>query len=244
MSSEAVGGYGRAHGWGAKRFRSGSKSPARKVSKYVTKRQLPALVMEAVNKKAETKHKFHEFKSATADNTGTVYHLSSIDDGVNDLERVGENIMVTGVDISGYFNNDETNETSLCRLIVFRAREAVPSTPSPSLILATIGDTRTPVSLYNIDNIHIGVPGSNRAEPAYTIFYDKVFAVGDEGGNVTKKPFRVSIRLKRPLPCNFIGNEDTDEGPGQWYMMWVSNVTAPSTTVQLNADARIYYTDV
>lgn len=200
--------------------------------------------MEAVNKRAETKHKFHEFKSATADSTGTVYHLSSIDDGVNDLERVGENIMVTGVEVSGYFNSDETNESVLARLIVFRAKEAVPSTPSPGLVLTTIGDVRTPVSLYNIDNINIGVPGSNRGEPAYQIFYDKVFAIGDEGGAVTKKPFRVNIKLRKPMPCNFIGNEDTDEGPGQWYMMWVSTIAAPTTTCQLNADARIYYTDV
>lgn len=239
-----VGGQGRLFGW---KKRSRSKSPAKgsKMAKYVTKASLPKQVMTIVNQRAELKHFFHEFKSQTADNTGTVYHLSQFDDGTLDKERVGENVMICGVDVSGFFNCDEANETVIARLIVFRANEAVASTPSPGSILTTIGDVRTPVSLYQVDNIDIGVGGyKNRGKPAYTIFYDKIIPVGDEGGNETKKVFNVRVRLRTPLPCQFIGNEDTDEGPGQWYMMWCSSNTSPATTCQLNADARIYYTDV
>lgn len=237
----SVGGRGRLFGW--KRRRMGSKSPGRK-SKYVTKRELPSLVMPIVNKRAELKHIFHEFKSATCDSTCAVYHLTNLDDGVNGSERVGENIMVAGIDMSGFFNSDEGTEATVARLIIFRANEAVPSTPAPSSILTTIGDNRTPVSLYNVDNHRIGIPGSNRASPAYTVYYDNILVLEDENSAASKKLFNVKIRLPKPLPCQFIGAEDTDEGPGQWYALYCSNVSAPSTTVQMNADARLYYTDV
>lgn len=245
--SNAAGGYGSGWKWSAKRGRS--KSPARGRSKspvrqYVTKRQLPSLVMKAVNKKAETKHLHHTFASAVADQTGTVYHVTAVPDGILPQERIGDNIMVTGLEFGGYFNNDETAESVLCRFIVFRCNEAVPSAPAPNLLLAptSVGTTRIPVCLYNPLNVAIAAAGSNNSKPAYTIFYDKTFGMSDEGSSVTKVPFRVNIKLPRPLPTNFIGATPTDEGVGQWYILYCSsNGTA---TVQLNGDFRVYYTDV
>lgn len=248
MSNSAGGsGYGNGWKWGAKRARS--KSPARGKSKspsrnYVTKRQLSSLVPKIMNKKAEGKHLHHTFASAVADQTGTLYHVTAVDDGVLPLERVGNNIMVTGLEFGGYFNNDETAESVLCRFMVFRANEAVPSTPAPNLILATgsVGTTRIPTCLYNPLNMPTGPAGSNNGKPAYTVFYDKTFGMSDEGSSVTKVPFRVNIKLAKPMPCNFVGTEDTDEGVGQWYILYCSSNA--TTTVQLNGDFRVYYTDV
>jgi len=247
MSNSAGGsGYGSGWKWSTKRGRS--KSPARGKSKspsrqYVTKRQLSSLVPKIMNKKAEGKHIHHTFASATADQNGTVYHLTKIDDGVLPEERVGNNIMVTGFEFGGYFNNDETAESVLCRFMVFRANEGLTATPAVNQILATgsVGTTRVPTCLYNPLNLPTGPAGSNNGKPAYTVYYDKTFGMSDEGSSVTKVPFRVNIKLPRPLPCNFTGIEDTDEGPGQWYCLYCSSNA--TTTVQLNGDFRVYYTD-
>jgi len=238
------GGGGRNWSWGGKkRSRSKSKSPGRK-SQYVTKRQLPAMVMKTVNKKAEMHHFFHEFKSAVADYDGDVYHLSNIPDGVLDKERLGENVMVAGIEMSGFFNNDDTDEAVVARVIIFRANEAVSSTPTPAQVLATVGDIRAPVSLYNVDNTRIGQPGSNRATPAFSIFYDQVIAIGDQGSTISKVPFKANIKLSKPLPAQWIGAAATDTGPGQWYLLYLSSAASAVTSCQMNADARIYWTDV
>lgn len=239
------GGHGRQWKWnGNKRSRSGSKSPRRSRSPYVTKRQLPSMVMKTVNKRAEMHHFFHEFKSSVADYDGDVYHLSNIPDGVLDKERVGENVMVAGVELSGYFNNDDTDEAVVVRVIIFRANEALSATPSPNQVLATTADVRAPVSLYNVDNTRIGQPGSNRAMPAFSIYYDKIIAIGDQGSTISKVPFKANIKLDKPLPCQFIGAAATDIGPGQWYLLYLSSAATAVTTCQMNADARIYFTDV
>lgn len=242
-----VGGSGRGWGWKGKRGRS--KSPgkwrsSKMYTKYVTKAQLAKKVMAIVNKKAETKHHFHEFKSSTADQACTVYHMTSINDGVQAGERIAENIMVTGIDVGGYFNSDEGTEAVLARLIVFRANESLSATPSAASVLATVNDARAPVSLYAVDNVDIGPGGSNRTKSIFSIYYDKTFAIADENGGFSKIPFRVNIRLPTPLPCNFVGETSGDEGAGQWYMLWCSTIASGTTTCQLNADARVYYTDV
>jgi len=249
MSNEyRTGGNGRAWPWTYKRRgRFSTKSPARKkksMSQFVTKRQLPSMVMKTVNKKAEIKHFFHEFKSAVADQDGDVYHLSNISEAVGTDDRIAKNIMVTGIEVGGFFNNDEANESALARLIIFRANEALSTTPSPNQILTTLGDIRAPVSLYNVDNTMLGPPGSNRAMPAFTIYYDNWVSIGDEGGSVTKQIVKANLKFDKPLPCQYIGAAGTDEGPGQWYMLYCSSIAAGTTTCQWNADVRIYYTDV
>jgi len=100
------------------------------------------------------------------------------------------------------------------------------------------------VSLYNVDNTRIGQPGSNRAAPAFSIFYDQVIAIGDQGSTISKVPFKVNIKLSKPLPAQWIGAASTDTGPGQWYLLYLSSAASAVTTCQMNADARIYFTDV
>lgn len=245
MSVSAGGsGYGNGWKWGAKRGRSKSpswrkKSPSRQ---YVTKRQLTRLVPKIVNKNAEQKHIHHTFASVVADQNGAVYHISKLDDGVLQEERVGLGAMITGFDFGGYFNNDETNESVLCRFIVFRCNEALTATPAVSDVLnsVSVGTTRVSTCLYNIFNIP--PKGANSGPAKFTVFYDKTFGMSDEGSSVTKIPFRVNIKLAKPLACMFTGIEDTDEGPGQWYLLYTS--TNATTTVQMNGDARLYFTDV
>lgn len=228
--------------------RARSKSPRRprskSPSKWVTRKELPAVIMRTVNKKAETKHFFHEFKSVVADEVGAVYHLTKIDDGVLKDERVGAQVMITGVDMGAFFNSDHTAESSLCRVIIFRANESLTSTPTPSEILTTVGDQRIPVSLYNVNNTAIGYNGGNRTKPRFTVYFDKLVGMSDEGSSLTKVPLKANIRLPTPLPCEFTGPEDTDEAAGQWYMLYCSSQPTGNVTVQLNADVRIYYTDV
>jgi len=148
------------------------------------------------------------------------------------------------VDLGGRRNIKKNTEAVLARLIVFRANESLSATPSAASVLATVNDARAPVSLYTVDNVDIGIPGSNRAPSIYTIWYDKTFAIADENGGFSKIPFRVSIRPPSPLPCNYVGTTSGDEGAGQWYMLWCSTIASGTTTCQLNADARVYYTDV
>lgn len=245
MSNSAGGsGYGNGWKWGRKRGRSKSPGRAKSPSKYVTKAQFKSMVTKVMNKNAEGKHIHHTFASASADQNGTVYHLTKVDDGILPEERIGNNIMVTGVEFGGYFNNDETAESVLCRFMIFRCNEGLTATPAPSDILATgsVGTTRAPTCLYNPLNLATGPAGSNNAKPAFTVFYDKTFGMSDEGSSVTKVPFRVNIKLPRPLPTNFAGPEDTDEGVGQWYLLY--NSSNATTTVQLNGDFRVYYSDV
>jgi len=103
-----------------------------------------------------------------------------------------------------------------------------------------VGTTRVSTCLYNIFNIP--PKGANSGPAKFTVYYDKTFGMSDEGSSVTKIPFRINIKLAKPLACMFTGIEDTDEGPGQWYLLYTS--TNATTTVQLNGDARLYFTDV
>jgi len=222
-----------------------SKSPWRRrsMARYVTKTALPKQVMEIVNSRAEVKHKFHEFKSAVADNSCTVYQLSNISDGVSIQERVGENIMCTGVDVWGFWNNDDTDENVVCRFLVFRYNSQHIATPTAAEVLSTVGDNRTPNSLYFIDNVLPGRPGANKPQSPITILHDETVVVGDQGSGMSKQAFRATKRWK-PFPINFQNIASSDEGPGQVYLLYCSNVSSPATYVQFNADARLYYTDV
>lgn len=244
MSVE-LGGKGSWFGWKGREKRSRSKSPGKgkSVSRYITRRELPRVIMRAINKRAENKHWVHEFASALADENGAVYHLSNIDDGVGSTERVGRNIMVTGFDLAGFFNSDHTAESVLCRIMIVRCNERITSTPAITDVLRSSATVRTPTQLYNVDNVQVGVPGANNSLAKFSIYYDKLVGMSDEGSSLTKVPFKTAIRLPTPMPCEYTGPEDTDEGAGQWYLIYCSSQPTGNTTCQLNADCRIYYTD-
>lgn len=233
--------------WGAKRktmWRSKSPSKKRSMTKYVTKAGLTKKVMEIVNSNAEVKHKFHEFKSAVADNACTVYQLSNISDGATIQERIGEQVMCTGCDIWGFWNNDDPDENVVARFIIFRYNSQHIATPTAAEVLATVGDNRTPNSLYFVDNVLPGPKTANRPALApITILHDETVVVGDQGSGMSKQAFRATKRWK-PFPIQWQNIASSDEGPGQVYLLYCSNVSSGTTSVQFNADARIYFTDV
>lgn len=233
-------------GWpfkGASRTRSKSAGRRKTTSRYVLKSSLPKQVMNIVNQKAEIKHKGHEYKSLAADSDGDIVHVSDISDGAAVTERIGENIMVAGYDLWGFWNNDDTTETAVCRIILFRYNHQHITTPPVSEVLAITADNRAPNSLYNTDYTGVGSKGSNNNVPAITILHDETVCVGPQGVGSSKAAFRITKRWK-PWICKYGSVASTDEGPGQLYVLYNSNVTAPATTCQLNAVGRVYFTDV
>lgn len=233
-------------GWpfkGSSRTRSKSAGRRKTMSRYVTKQALPKQVMNIVNQKAEIKHKGHEYKSLAADSDGDIVHVSDVSDGAAVTERIGENIMIAGYDLWGFWNNDDATETAIARIIIFRYNHQHITTPSVSEVLAITADNRAPNSLYNSDYTGVGSVGSNNQDPAITILHDETVAVGPQGVTTSKVPFRITKRWK-PWKCKYGSVASTDEGPGQLYVLYNSNVTGPATTLQLNAVGRVYYTDV
>lgn len=165
-------------------------SKARKLVRDNEKRE-----MRAVSRKVATQTllryseiKYHNTQyTGGIDNNGIIYDLSAVGQGDTDITRDGDRMMPTSLDVA-FMVNGEAN-SGISRLIIFRWFNN--DTPTPSLILNTVGSSYSTVSPYYHDY-----------KDKFNILLDRSFIVSNNGKEIAQ--FKKRLVLAKTKQIQFV----------------------------------------
>lgn len=140
------------------------------------------------------------------DHSGTVGFTASVIDCVNTLQqgtdqstRVGNRIAITGMHMRGYLKNNASENNSTFRVIVFQDKECRGAACALSDLLQN-SSIAGPFAPYRLENV----------PRRFHIIKDLTFPmVNPIDGTSLQRPFRLSLKFRRPLITQFRGNAGT-----------------------------------
>ncbi len=166
-----------------------SNDNCRKRPRFNQQKEMRKVAYKAIKDKTETK-KVGYVSSANLDDTPTVSqkHLVAIAQGLDDDNRIGNEVLITGLHITGLLNNLHTGDGCFIRVILGYAKN-VGYQASPF--------THTIESIIDHDQFHI--------------LKDFVMTLpSTQNNDNTRKTFTVSQKFPQGLRIKYSGANDTD----------------------------------
>jgi len=169
---------------------------------------------------------FHDTTNSTSPSTsGTVAHITDIDQGDDVSDRNGRSILAKYVDFKAVYQIHASASASTIRAIVFWDSQNQGSTPTVAEVLATA----SVVGQYNALTEH----------KRFHVLFDRLFCVDTTGGRLAKVDTRISLGDKHHI--YYEGTAGTAAGKGTiWYLLISTEATnTPSNSTSF----RVHYYD-
>lgn len=165
--------------------------------------------------------------AAGVDYNGTIVPLTAIAGGTLNYQRVGDNIRLSNLNLRyGAIMDPLTIHTNL-RILVFRDNMNLGTIPAVTDVLQVAGSSIAPLS-------HLYDRAFN--EKRFTVLYDKMHQMSNTGTN----GFAASRNIKLNSIVNYMGPLSTDEGKGQIFLLFVTNMLANLPLTSLRARLSYY----
>lgn len=183
-----------------------------------------------VFREPELKH-FDASSGAYVNNpyTGAVYSLSAITQGVAGNQRVGDSLVVRGIElrIGSYANGAST----MTRFVLFAWNVSTAlAAPAPGNVLQNVGSAASITSPYNIDSTEQGL---------LNILADFVVVSTSTGG--PGAAFR-DVIVKKSLPMDFDNGSNTSSGSIR--LLVISDAALAANAANVYYQSRLVFTDV
>ncbi len=171
--------------------------------------------------------------AAEANTTATPSYLCTIDQGINDLQRIGRKITANRIFIRGFVHNDHgTPEDCIVRIALVRWKSGE-------------GGTLTHAQVWNSQQGTGSIVNRSR-EPnsagLFQVYLDHTFVMDTTQHSLI--PFKINQKLRQPIEYNAItGLEATCERNGL-YLFVFSNIAGTTNNPQVTFIARLSYSDL
>lgn len=169
------------------------------------------IVRQEINSIAEKKYHASTSIGAGISTTVDLYSLSDVDVGINDNERIGDQITVTSMEFRGYLEVGDTN--NIVRVILF---QWFPDTV-PTAVDILISSVNGLISPYSHDHRY-----------EFNILFDRTYMMSNDWQHYSK--FHVYIKKFRERKIQYVGG--TYVGNNKIYLAVVSDSAAvPNPTM-------------
>lgn len=180
--------------------------------------------------KPELKYKDYAH-NAVVDYNGTIYDISStVAQGTTDNTRIGDALVIKGFKCIGHAGSTAA-VNSVFRVLFVLDKHAT---------ITTVGEVlKTTGSLAGVDSQYVFDAIDKRSEAI--VLADKRFTIGGNGTSRANGLFDFNVKLKYPARSDYLA-ASTSCSKNALLMIMISD-QAPTSTAQLVANTRMYFTD-
>ncbi len=213
------------------RRRRGRSNPVDSVGKYASDAwslaKRTAYGLNEIRKLINVETKFFDVNSSvSADSSGTVISLSTLAQGLDVSNRIGDSIKLQDIFVNLFYTIGTTATKTVLRAVVFRDLDGYGTSPTVANVL-TGGVYLAPPQFLNKDR--------------FSILYDEFVtmqSVNDtDGVTIFHMPHEGHIKYFNTTAAS------TSNGKGSLYLLLISNESAGTNSPTVNYSTRITYTD-
>lgn len=167
--------------------------------------------------------------SATFNTNGTIYSLSTIVQGTNFNERIGNSIKLQSIDVRYRIFMNTTSGNTVVRVIIFRDLDGYGTAPTVTDVLAQgVGSTTAPLAMHDFLN-----------RKRFSYLYDYVDTLSPQG----ERGFATEVHIPHEGHILYLGSTAAaaSNGKGSLYMLVISDESTNTPSVAFQS--RVVFTD-
>lgn len=195
------------------------------------KPKLRAMVKKMIKGAAETKHyDLLQNSYSTFSYAGSVYQVSNISQGDGRSTRDGDKVHCTYVKLGMTLAANATTAGN-ARVMLVQDKLNLGTTPTGGNILSSASTLRAPICEINTESF----------PKRWRVLYDRTYKLDPVAGtNILYQNIKTSVKVNAPV--YYTGQNGTDEGKNQIYMLVISDAAVNFPSAVWNV--RMYYKDL
>ncbi len=170
-----------------------------------------------------------DYTSTTFTTAGTVISLSTVAQGTDYNQRVGNSIKIQSIDLRYRIFMNTTSGNTVVRVILFRDLDGYGTAPTPSILMANgIGTTTAPLAEKNFLN-----------RKRFSILYDYIDTLSPQG----ERGYATHVHIPHEGHILYLGSTAAaaSNGKGSLYLLVLSDESTNSPSLAFQS--RVVFTD-